>query len=382
MKTTIYTLLIIGLAVFAPLAASAQDAAPPPMPATPTFDSAQLDQLLGPVALYPDPLLSILLPAATQPSEIVMADRYISNGGDPNAADQQGWDPNVAALAHYPEVLKWMDDNLNWTTQVGQAFQAQQQDVMDSVQRLRTDAYNLGNLQSTPQQQVVDDNGYIEILPANPDDLYVPDYQPQQVYYQAPYGPPYITFGVGFVIGPWLCCDFDWWHHRFVYWDHDHPRPAGWWHESPGQRAGYFSQHTTTAWNPANHPTLSGYHGIDRGYAQDQRTWNAPTVNRPAPQPTEHFAPQPGDHYVPDQRNDAFIGGQSAHDARSFSERGQQSVQTENHSSGGWSIFHGGGSAGGGGSASHSSGGGGGGFHSSGGGNSGGGGSGGGGGRH
>jgi hypothetical protein len=174
MKTILNTLLVIGLAA-APLAMQAQDDVPPPMPAAPAFSSAQLDQLLGPVALYPDPLIAVLLPAATLPTQIVMADRYVSNGGDPSAIDQQGWDPNIQALAHYPDVLKWMDDNLNWTTQVGQAFQNQQQEVMDSVQRLRTDAYNLGNLQSTPQQQVVDDNGYIEIIPSNPNDLYVPD---------------------------------------------------------------------------------------------------------------------------------------------------------------------------------------------------------------
>jgi hypothetical protein len=354
MKTILNTLLVIGLAAFAPLAAQAQDDVPPPMPAAPTFTPAQLDQLMGPVALYPDPLIAVLMPAATLPTQIVEADRYISNGGDPNAVDQQGWDPNVQALAHYPDVLKWMDDNLNWTTQVGQAFQGQQQDVMDSVQRLRTEAYNLGNLQSTPQQQVVDDNGYIEIIPANPDDLYVPDYQPQQVYYDEPSGPPYITFSVGFIIGPWLCGDFDWWHHRVVYWDHDHPRPSGWWHQSPRDRANYFSGHVTTTWNAANRPTLSGYHGADRGYTQDQRTWSAPTLNRPAPQPTERFAPA-------EQRSDS-VWNQNANDARASSERGGESTHTETHSSFG-GASNGGfrSSGGGGGGGFHSSGGGGGG---------------------
>ena len=79
----------------------------------------QLDQLLGPIALYPDPLIAQILPASTLPTQIVLADRYVSGGGDPNQIDQQPWDASVQALARYPNVLKWMDDNLNWTTEAG-----------------------------------------------------------------------------------------------------------------------------------------------------------------------------------------------------------------------------------------------------------------------
>ena len=82
-----------------------------------------------------------ILPASTLPTQIVLADRYVSGGGDPNQIDQQPWDASVQALARYPDVLKWMDDNLNWTTDLGQAFLNQQQDVMDSIQRLRQSAY-------------------------------------------------------------------------------------------------------------------------------------------------------------------------------------------------------------------------------------------------
>ena len=137
------------------------------MPAYQPLGDDQLDQLLGPIALYPDPLIAQILPAATFPTQIVLADRYVSGGGDPDQLDQQPWDASVQALARYPDVLKWMDDNLNWTTELGQAFLNQQQDVMNSIQRLRTSAYNLGNLQSTPQQQVIDDGGYIEIVPVD-----------------------------------------------------------------------------------------------------------------------------------------------------------------------------------------------------------------------
>src|ERR1035441_10423431 len=84
--------------------------------------TAQLDQLLGPIALYPDPLIAEILPASTLPTQIVLADRYITGGGDPNQIGQQPWDASVQAVARYPSVLKWMDDNLNLTTELGQAF--------------------------------------------------------------------------------------------------------------------------------------------------------------------------------------------------------------------------------------------------------------------
>jgi len=108
------------------LSARAQAAAPPPMPAYQALSAAQLDQLLGPIALYPDPLIAEILPASTLPAQIVLADRYIVAGGDLNLIAQQPWDASVQAVARYPSVLKWMDDNLNWTTQTGQAFLNQQ----------------------------------------------------------------------------------------------------------------------------------------------------------------------------------------------------------------------------------------------------------------
>jgi hypothetical protein len=95
-----------------------------------SFSDAELDQLLGPIALYPDPLIAQLLPAATQPAEITLADRYLQGGGDPNQVDLQPWTAAVKAMAHYPEIIKWLDDNLAWTTQVGQAFQSQPDQVM------------------------------------------------------------------------------------------------------------------------------------------------------------------------------------------------------------------------------------------------------------
>ena len=222
-----------------------------------------------------------------------------------------------------------MDNNLNWTTQLGEAFQGQQDDVMTAVQELRTSAYNLGNLQSTPQQQVINDNGYIEIVPANPDNLYVLQYQPNQVFYQQPYyGSSFIVFGTPLIVGPWLCGDFDWRNRHLIHWDHNHPLPAGWWHERPEQRAGFIAGGHAPVWTGANRPAYGGQYQGDRGY-NNNLPWTAPNANRPG------AAPAPAEH------PNAFIGIQSAHDTRNYSNRGEHSMQTmpQFHNLGG---FHGG----------------------------------------
>ncbi|HTQ51394.1 MAG TPA: DUF3300 domain-containing protein [Candidatus Acidoferrales bacterium] len=356
----------------ASLSGRAQMAVPPPAPAYQPLSDDQMDQLLGPIALYPDPLIAQVLPAATLPTQIVLADRYVTGGGDPNAIDQQPWDTSVQALARYPDVLKWMDDNLNWTTELGQAFLNQQQDVMDSIQRLRQSAQNFGNLQSTPQQQVVEDNGGIEILPADPQVIYVPVYQPDQVYYQSGFG---LSFGIGFAIGGWLDCDVDWHNRHLIVWDRDHPRPADWWHERPAQRASFIGRQTNV-WRPEDHRDNDVVDRGDRGWnnqpavrpvEQHPVTTIGTHVNtprpaatpRPASVPVERRpAPAPVQHYQPISRptsNGAFIGIQSSRDTKTYSNRGQQSRQTVTHPapvsrpapsshSGGGSAGHGSGS--------------------------------------
>jgi hypothetical protein len=296
--------------------------------------------MLGPIALYPDPLIAQLLPAATLPSEIVLADRYVESGGDPNLVDQQGWDSSVAALSRYPTVLKWLDDNLAWTTAIGQAFLYQQQDVMDSIQRLRAQAEALGNLQTTPQETVVTDDGTIEILPADPAVIYVPVYQPNVVFVQRPYGFPLISFGAGFAVGAWLDHDFDWHNHNVVVWDHDHPRPGDWWSHRPEERRPVVASHTTV-WQSRNRPPVSPAN-VDRGWGNAQAHSTAtvighqtgareperapapaPHVERPAPA-VEHQVEAPQSHPA----NGALIGVQSSHATQQFSNRGQASRQT------------------------------------------------------
>jgi hypothetical protein len=224
-------------------------------------NSDELNQLLGPIALYPDPLIAEILPAATFPSQIVMADRYVSGNGDPNGIAQQPWDPSVQALAHYPTVLKWMDDNLAWTTELGQAFANQQTDVMNAIQSLRAQAQELGNLQNSPQETVASSDGDIDIEPTDPDELYVPSYEPDEIYSQSGI---YCSFGIGLPIGGWLLHDWDWRGHHLITWGPGHQRPGGFWHQAPAERHNAIVVNHAAVWRPGGGVVIRG--GGDRGY--------------------------------------------------------------------------------------------------------------------
>ncbi len=184
------------------------------------YSPEQLDNLLAPIALYPDPLLAQVLPAATFVDQIDDAARYVREYGQ-DGVDDQNWDVSVRAVAHYPEVLEMMDEKLDWTTAVGQAYVNQSTDVMESVQRLRRLAYDQGNLETTPQWQIVDTEGYIQIWPASPQYIYVPTYDPVLIYHRRCYydgGFRFgFTFGRSLFIGIWLNRDSDWREHRIYY---------------------------------------------------------------------------------------------------------------------------------------------------------------------
>src|SRR6202521_4752957 len=173
------------------------------------FSPDQLDNLLSPVALYPDPLLAQLFVAATFPDQIEEAARYVRANG-PNGVDDQYWDVSVRAIAHYPTVIGMLADKIDWTTSLGQAYVNQSTDVASSVQHLRHLARTAGNLQSSEQQEVLEHDNYIAISPYQPEYIYVPVYDPGIIYYRRPYYGPAITFGVGFPIGAWLNLDFRW----------------------------------------------------------------------------------------------------------------------------------------------------------------------------
>lgn len=185
----------------------------------------QLETLLGPVALYPDALIALILPASASSSDIVLAARYLAANQDPQQLDAQAWDESVRSLARYPDVIKWLDENLAWTQQLGTAFLAQPAEVMQAVQRLRARARAAGNLIDTPQQKVITEGEVILIEPASPTVIYVPRYDPAVVYVSRPYGwaQPSLFFGLGFGVGSWLSYDCDWrtrtivvgdWRHR------------------------------------------------------------------------------------------------------------------------------------------------------------------------
>lgn len=173
------------------------------------FSPDQLDNLLSPIALYPDPLLAQVLVAATFPDEVEEAARYVREYGQ-NGIDDQDWDVSVKAVAHYPTVVGMMADKIDWTTSLGQAYVNQSSDVGGSVQHLRQMARDAGNLDSSQQQEVLEHDNYIAITPYQPEYIYVPVYDPAIIYYRRPYYGPAITFGIGFPIGAWLNLDFRW----------------------------------------------------------------------------------------------------------------------------------------------------------------------------
>jgi hypothetical protein len=186
---------------------------------SPLLTDQELDNLLAPIALYPDPLLAQMLPASTFPAEIADAYDWLNSGGAMSGIDGQNWDESVKAISNYPSILKMMADNRDWTADLGDVFLNQPEDVAISIQRLRWQARDAGNLEGTSQQTIAIDGDYIEIIPAQPQYIYVPLYDPSVIYVQRwyPGRPPFITFGLGLVIGGWLTMDFDWGHHHVIY---------------------------------------------------------------------------------------------------------------------------------------------------------------------
>ena len=212
-------------------------AAPEPAttPAAKTFSQQDLDQILAPVALYPDALLAQILMASTYPLEIVEAARWakanpnIKGTALPDALQKQTWDPSVKSLATVPQVLGQMNDKLDWTQKLGDAFLAQQKEVMATVQSLRAKAHAAGNLKSTEQQVVKSEKEGTQTIyvieSSKPEVIYVPTYNPYVVYgtWWYPYPPYYmypphyvyppgVAFATGVVVGAaiWGSCN---WHH-------------------------------------------------------------------------------------------------------------------------------------------------------------------------
>jgi len=205
-------------------AASAQTESVPPPSTAPLRSAAELEQLVAPIALYPDPLIATILPASVYPLEIVQAARFVSDPNNLINLDGQPWDDNVKAVARVPEVIKKMNDDLKWTMDLGEAFLAQDSELMEAIQRLRSQAQTAGTLQTTPQQIVVVTNTIVErtyeqsivyvtntivqIQPANPQVIYVPYYNPTVIYVP----PPVVTFAVGISVGFIMANNCNWYY--------------------------------------------------------------------------------------------------------------------------------------------------------------------------
>lgn len=253
-QIAVVSILCLAMAGFA--GAQEPPSAPPPPPATaaqaaqdtPLLNADQLDNLVAPIALYPDPLVGQILAASTYPLEVVEAQQWLDQNkklsGEAlfKAAKKQNWDPSVQALVVLPDVLTRLNQDISWTTDLGNAYLAQPADVMNAVQRMRAKAEANGKLKSTPQEAVntVNNDGQsaIEIVPTNPEEIYVPYYNPAYIWGPPPFGyyPPlfYPGIDVGFSFFPRIyigayfggCCGWGafgwgWWpgwfdHHLLV----------------------------------------------------------------------------------------------------------------------------------------------------------------------
>ena len=204
--------LVLALILVAPTGASGQQETQK------VFKQEELDQMLAPIALYPDSLLTQILMASTYPLEVVQADRWTKQNKDmkgdalAKALEAQPWDPSVKSLVNFPQILQTMSEKLDMTQKLGDAFLAQQKDVMSTVQKLRAKALAAGNLKTTKEQTVVVEKEVIIIQSPNPQVIYVPYYNPTVVYgawgYPAyppypyyPPPPPNYSAGAAFVTG-------------------------------------------------------------------------------------------------------------------------------------------------------------------------------------
>lgn len=319
----------------------------------------QLQQLVAPIALYPDSLVAQVLAASTFPAEIVEADRWVQANPDlkgdalAQAVDQQTWDPSVKALAAFPTVLGNMDKNISWTSSLGDAYYNQEQGVMDAIQVMRQKAEQAGNLKDTPQQTVQTQGSDIVIQPTTPDVVYVPEYDPWLVYgypvvawpgwYPYPgiwFGGPSIFWGVGFGIGFWGGYGWGWghwgfdWHNHYAVYNHNR----------------YYS-HSNTFYNRNNYYRGGGERGVannvqrggaERGGGGVYNRGGRDTPFHGNTQAARGFDQSRGQSGT---RSSGFSGYDHGGEARSYSSRGSSSF--------------GGGARGGGGGGFHGAGGGG-----------------------
>jgi Protein of unknown function (DUF3300) len=304
----------------------------------------QLQQVVAPIALYPDTLVASILAASGYPAEITEANNWLASRRNmraedlANEADKQPWDASVKSLLPFPPVLQNMASNLSWTSELGDAYTNQQADVMDAIQEMRKRAKKAGTLKSNDQIKVTEKSGYISIDARDPrEEVYVPAYDPWDVYgsYVAPWpgwvetpglwwDGPGLNFGLGFGMGPWWGYGWGW---------------PGWginWY-SHGL---FFGGRPYFGYGPAffnRYNYYRGYPGFARPYGYGRGTYRGYDMPRYGSAP----------HYAPGTRSGPFGGYHYGGNARNYSSRGQGSVGGGFHGGGfGGGGFHGGGGGG------------------------------------
>src|SRR6266404_1879011 len=296
-----------------------------PPPASAQLSPQELQQLVAPIALYPDALLAQILAASTYPTQIVEADRWIESHPDlkgknlADEVDKQPWDPSVKALTQFPSVLENMDKNLSWTSSLGDAYANQQQDVTDAVQVMRQQARQAGKLNSNEQENVTTQGNTIVIEPANPDVVYVPAYDPWLVYgapivaypgwYPVPgifWGGIGLSFGIGFGVG--FFGGFGWgWHH----WGYDwHGRSVIYNHNT-------YVSHSRTIINRSSF----NHTNFNRGNISHGNAFNGNRLGGGG----SAFHGSSAPHFQPETRSGAFSGFDHGGSVRGFSSRGRSS---------------------------------------------------------
>jgi hypothetical protein len=299
----------------------------------------QLERLVAPIALYPDALVAQILSASTFPTQITDAEGWLqihpglSSEDTGKQVDQQDWDPSVKALVQYPSVLANLSKNLGWTSELGDAYYNQHDDVMKAVQEMRKKAKKSGNLKATAQLNVDENDGQIDVTPVDPGVVYVPAYDPWVVYgypiapwpywVEVPgiwWGGPGIYFGVGFPIAPFFGFGWGWgawgvdWHHYGIFYNH-----------SP-----YYAH------GPAFFDR-GGYYGGRAGFGRPYRGWGGDRGNYRG-----YSAPREGSGV----RSGAFSGINHGGVSRGSSARGQSSFGGFHGGGFGGGGFHGGGGGG------------------------------------
>jgi len=351
-------------------------------PATPnaTYSPDQINSLVAPIALYPDELVSQILVASTYPLEIVQAYQWMQQhpelkGQDLiNAAQKQSWDPSIQALVAFPDVLKRMNQDITWTTNLGNAFLASQSNVMDSIQSMRARAQDAGKLASSDKQTVTDktENGQKTIIiePANPDVVYVPDYDPVWIWGPAPvwypyaywYYPPAPPLGFWCWWGPSIVVSSlfigwggwggwgwhpHWYHHdvivnrTFIQVNHFNDHHGAWghggdhdvWRHDASHRLGvaYPNRALSTQYRPAGHPVMNHV-----TVSQARQQFHASAVRFH----TDQFGSRQISPSVYNRNRTAFGGMEAGSNARLHSNRGNSSLGRTGTSSTGHAGGH------------------------------------------